>query len=46
MVLASNHIGTFLQRRRGPSGAEMDGAMNDRTINVSNSRPMPMVVPI
>ena len=23
----------------------MDGVMNDRTINVSNSRPRPMVVP-
>ena len=45
MVLAGRGRTRCGHQNQRPSSAAIDGVMNDRTISVSNSRPIAIVVP-
>src|SRR5947209_4807167 len=45
MVLAGRGRTLIGHQNQRPSSAAMEGVMNERTTNVSNSRPKPIVVP-
>jgi hypothetical protein len=45
MTLAGRGRTLIGHQNQRPSSAAMDGVMNERTTNVSNNRPRPIVVP-